>query len=367
MEMLAVIEMKMFADIYRGKRVLVTGHTGFKGSWLALWLREMGAEVTGLALPEERQPSHWAMLKLPMNDCRINICNYDALVYEFAEKRPEIVFHLAAQPLVRQSYRDPLETWSTNVMGTANVLEACRQTSTVRAIVAITTDKCYENQEWPWGYRENDRLGGHDPYSASKAASELLAESYRSAFFNTEMSPLLATARAGNVIGGGDWSEDRLIPDLVRALEHNHSLEIRSPNATRPWQHVLESLSGYLLLGQKLLMRDKTFVGAWNFGPEQGGNLTVAEVLNRLHQQWGNISWYVTEKTQPHESTLLYLDSAKAHSKLEWNPVWSLDTTLAKTADWYRAWLEEGKVISNQQLAEYVSAARKAQAVWAIS
>jgi len=359
--------MRVFADIYRGKRVLVTGHTGFKGSWLSLWLREMGAEVTGIALPAESQPSHWATLKLPMDDCRINICDYDALVDEFAVKRPEIVFHLAAQPLVRRSYRDPLETWSTNVMGTANVLEACRQTSTVRAIVVVTTDKCYENQEWSWGYRENDRLGGHDPYSASKAASELLAASYRSAFFNTETSPLLATARAGNVIGGGDWSEDRLIPDLVRAIERNQSLEIRSPNATRPWQHVLESLSGYLLLGQKLLMGDKAFVGAWNFGPQLDGNLTVVEVLNRLHHQWEKVSWYVSEKTQPHESTLLYVDSAKAHGKLEWQPVWSLDTTLTETVDWYRAWTEEGKAISNQQLAEYVSAARQAQAVWAVS
>ena len=367
MEMLAVIEMRVFADIYRGKRVLVTGHTGFKGSWLSLWLREMGAEVTGIALPAESQPSHWAMLQLPMDDCRINICHYDALVDVFTEKRPEIVFHLAAQPLVRRSYRDPLETWSTNVVGTANLLEACRQTATVRAIVAITTDKCYENQEWPWGYRENDRLGGHDPYSASKAASELVAASYRSSFFNTEASPLLATARAGNVIGGGDWSEDRLIPDLVRALEHNQSLEIRSPNATRPWQHVLESLSGYLLLGQKLLMGDEAFVGPWNFGPELDGNRTVVEVLDKLNRQWEKLSWYVTEKQQPHESKLLYLDSAKARTKLQWQSVWDIDTTLTKTADWYRAWLEQGTAISHQQLADYVSEAKLAQAVWADS
>ena len=357
--------MKLFADIYRGKRVLITGHTGFKGSWLALWLNQLGAHVTGIALPAETQPNHWDLLGLATNAHYLDIREPDALKRAFLATKPEIVFHLAAQPLVRRSYRDPLETWSTNVMGTANVLEACRQTTSVRAIVAITTDKCYENNEWPWGYRENDRLGGHDPYSASKAGSELVAASYRNAFFNAENSPLLATARAGNVIGGGDWSEDRLIPDLVRAVSQGQSLEIRSPYATRPWQHVLESLSGYLLLGRFLLQGDKAYAEAWNFGPEPEGNRTVSEVLGKLNSHWSSLRWHVTEKPQPHEATLLYLDSAKARGKLHWQPVWNFDTALEKTAGWYRAWLESGRVTSLEQLVDYITAAMQTDVEWA--
>ncbi|MBF0414797.1 MAG: CDP-glucose 4,6-dehydratase [Magnetococcales bacterium] len=360
-----ILEVRQFADIYRGKRVLVTGHTGFKGSWLTLWLHELGAEVTGVSLSPDTQPNHWNLLQLPIDDHRLDIRDINALKQVIKEKPPEIVFHLAAQPLVRRSYRDPLETWSTNVMGTVNILEACRQTSEVRAIVAITTDKCYENHEWPWGYRENDRLGGHDPYSASKAGAELVAASYRSAFFNTENALLLATARAGNVIGGGDWSEDRLIPDLIRALEMQKSLEIRSPHATRPWQHVLESLSGYLMLGQKLLVGDKNFAEAWNFGPDPEGKRTVSEILGKLNLLWENMRWHITERSQPHETTLLYLDSAKARSRLHWQPVWNIDVTLEKTADWYRAWLQSGQIISRQQLADYVSTAARGDCVWA--
>ncbi len=356
--------MNLFADIYRGKRVLITGHTGFKGSWLALWLHELGAEVTGIALAPESQPSHWDLLNLPICNYKLDIRDIRAVQQTFKSVQPEMVFHLAAQPLVRRSYRDPIETWSTNVMGTVNVLEASRQTPSVHTIVVITTDKCYENKEWPWGYRENDGLGGHDPYSASKAGSELVAASYRSAFFKTKAAPLLATARAGNVIGGGDWSEDRLIPDLIRAIETNQSLEIRSPISTRPWQHVLESLSGYLLLGQRLLEGDETFAEAWNFGPEPEGNRTVAEVLGKLNQHWGSIRWHITDKPQPHEASLLYLDSSKAHSKLHWQPVWSIDTTLAKTADWYQTWLEDKQTISHQQLTDYISAAKQAKTEW---
>jgi len=359
-----MLGMKLFADIYRGKRVLLTGHTGFKGSWLTLWLHGLGAKVTGVSLPPGSEPNHWDLLALTIDDRRFDIRDANALARIIQETQPEIVFHLAAQPLIRRSYRDPLESWSTNVMGTANVLEACRQTPSVRAIVVITTDKCYENREWPWGYRENDRLGGHDPYSASKAGAELVVASYRTAFFNTETAPLLATARAGNVIGGGDWSEDRLIPDLIRALEKNQSLEIRSPQATRPWQHVLESLSGYLLLGQRLLGGDQTFAEAWNFGPEPEGNRTVAEVLGKLNQHWPNLRWHVTDKPQPHEATLLYLDSAKARSHLHWQPVWRVDATMAKTADWYRAWLETGQIISRQQLADYFTEAHRMNIEW---
>ncbi len=356
--------MKQFSDVYRGKRVLLTGHTGFKGSWLALWLTELGAEVTGVSLPPDTHPNHWDLLNLKIDDRRADIRDFVALSKIVAEIKPELVFHLAAQPLVRRSYRDPLETWSTNVMGTANLLEACRHTPSVQAIVVITTDKCYENNEWPWGYREIDRLGGHDPYSASKAGAELVAASYRNAFFNTETAPLLATARAGNVIGGGDWSEDRLIPDLVRATVNKQSLEIRSPNATRPWQHVLESLSGYLLLGQKLLERNKVCAAPWNFGPEPEGNRAVGEMLERLSVHWPDLHWHQTDKSQPHESTLLYLDSAKAKSQLDWRPVWNIDTTLAKTAEWYLAWLEKESVVSRKQLAQYLDAAHAANASW---
>ena len=358
--------MKQFCDVYRGKRVLVTGHTGFKGSWLCLWLNQLGAEVVGISLAPETQPNHWNLLDLEstVQHHALDIRHAAEVASTLKAIRPEVVFHLAAQPLVRRSYRDPLDTWSTNVMGTANVLEACRQTSAVRAIVVVTTDKCYENQERSLGYREGDRLGGHDPYSASKAGSELVAASYRSAFFHNDGAPLLATARAGNVIGGGDWSEDRLVPDLVRAIVARQSLEIRSPHATRPWQHVLESLSGYLFLGQKLIEGDKNFDGAWNFGPVHNGNCTVAEVLHTLKTNWPEMRWHQTHSPQPHEANLLFLDITKARSQLGWSHVWDLDTTLGKTADWYRTFLESNTTISAKQLSQYVEAAKNAQAGW---
>jgi len=358
--------MNLFADVYQGRKVLLTGHSGFKGSWLALWLRQLGAQVTGVALPPETSPSHWDLLRLEMDSRYADIRDFDALRAVFAEIQPEAVFHLAAQPLVRRSYADPLNTWSSNVTGTANVLEACRQTASVRAIVAVTTDKCYENQEWPWGYRENDRLGGHDPYSASKAGAELVAQSYRLAFFNQAGSPLLATARAGNVIGGGDWSEDRLIPDLVRAVARGESLEIRSPRATRPWQHVLESLSGYLLLGQHLLEGKPGFAEAWNFGPDDAGNQPVEQVLRRLRQTWPDMRWHVATAPQPHEAGLLHLDSTKARHRLGWLPVWSLEESLAATADWYRRHLENQTLASREQLALYIETARHKKLDWTL-
>jgi CDP-glucose 4,6-dehydratase len=356
--------MKLFGDIYSGRKVLITGHTGFKGSWLALWLKELGAIVSGVSLSPVFNKSHWDLLQLNLNDHRQDIRDFEALQKIFHEVKPEIVFHLAAQPLVRNSYLQPLETWSTNIMGMANVLEACRQTGSVQAIVAITSDKCYENCEWPWGYRENDRLGGHDPYSASKAGAELLASSYRKAFFNLNSYPLLATARSGNVIGGGDWSEDRLLPDLMRSIIKSESLEIRFPQATRPWQHVLESLSGYLLIGQKLLIGDKISAEAWNFGPETEGNKTVSELLTKLNKQWTLVNWHINSKNLYHEASLLYIDSSKARSKLGWQPVWNFETAVEKTVNWYRAWIEKDEIISRLQLFEYIEKASRAKIDW---
>lgn len=356
--------MKLFGEQYLGRRVLLTGHTGFKGSWLALWLNDLGANVIGVALSPDMVPNHWNLLGLDIPDHRLDIREYSALVRIVRDTQPEIVFHLAAQPLVRRSYREPLETWATNVMGTANLLEACRKVESIRAIVVVTTDKCYENKECLRGYNESDRLGGHDPYSASKAAAELVSSSYRSAFFHEVQSPLLATARAGNVIGGGDWSEDRLIPDLVRAVASASQLEIRFPQATRPWQHVLESLSGYLLLGQKLLEGHNEFAGAWNFGPDPKDNRTVAEVLMRMKSHWPELDWKVTERVQPHEANLLYLDSTKAYEKLGWQPTWALDDALIATVEWYRAYLSENRVESRSQLAAFIAKAQSAGRQW---
>lgn len=356
--------MQQFGDIYRNRRVVVTGHTGFKGSWLSLWLTELGADLYGFALPPETSPSHWDLLHLGIPDEFKDIREYAAVTAYLEQTQPEIVFHLAAQPLVRRSYRDPLETWYTNVIGTANLLEACRQTPSVRAIVVITTDKVYENREWPWGYREVDRLGGHDPYSASKAATELVVASYQKAFFSDASAPLVATARAGNVIGGGDWSEDRLVPDLVRAMQGGTEVEIRSPHATRPWQHVLECLSGYLLLGQKLLEGNHEYAEAWNFGPEVTSNQPVATVLARLQVYWPELQWRITEQHHPHEAHLLYLDSSKAIKRLNWQPVWSLETSLAVTAGWYNSYLSGNQTISRRQLSDFVAAAADARLCW---
>lgn len=355
----------MFEQIYYGRRVLITGHTGFKGSWLALWLKYLGAEVIGISLPPETNPNHWELLGLDINSFYIDIRDETLLQQKITEIQPEIVFHLAAQPLVRRSYQQPVATWATNVVGTANVLQACRQVGELKAIVVITTDKCYENNEWVWGYRETDRLGGHDPYSASKAGSELVASSYRKAFFNTPSSPLLATARAGNVIGGGDWSEDRLIPDLVRALSAGQALEIRSPNATRPWQHVLECLSGYLALGQQLLKNNSAFAEAWNFGPEREGNRKVQQVLSTLQANWPSVNWHCSASPQPHEAQLLHLDSSKAREQLLWRPVWTFEEGVAATAEWYEIWLTENKVISLNQIENYIVKARELGLSWA--
>ena len=360
------VVMKSFSNIYNGKRVLLTGHTGFKGSWLALWLKNLGAITTGIALDAPSHPSHWDLLKLEMPEERIDIRDFKAVMSVFERTAPEIVFHLAAQPLVRRSYRDPIETWSTNVVGTVNILEACRQCDSVRAIVVITSDKCYENREWDWGYRENDRLGGHDPYSASKAGAELVVASYRNAYFFDKNSPLLASARAGNVIGGGDWAEDRLIPDIVRAVESGTPLVVRSPSATRPWQHVLESLTGYLLLGQMLLERRQEYADGWNFGPASEANRTVAEVLSAMRSYWPAIHWELANYRESHEANLLYLNSAKARKRLQWEGVWTFSQAIEYTASWYKEYIEYDRVNSELQLFRYVADAQAAGMHWSI-
>lgn len=336
---------------YRNRRVLLAGHTGFKGSWLALWLQNWGAHVSGTARAPEYSPNHWDLLKLVMPARRQDIRDFVAFSQILNSERLEIVFHLAVQPLVRRSYRQSLKTWSTNLIGTTNPLKSSRLYDSVRAIVVITRDKCYENQEWPWGYREHDRLGSHDPYSATKAACELLVNSYRRSFFQQDDSPLLATASVGNVIGGCSWSEDRLNPDLVRAMAQRQPLEIRSPQVTSPLQHVLESLNAYLLLGQRFAP------DAWNFDHDTDSNLSVSKILHGLKGNWPTLDWCLNSEQQVHETNLLYLDSAKVRQKLDWRPVWSLHKTLSATAAWYQHHAQTGQILSELQLQNYQQAA----------
>ena len=354
----------MFGGCYRGKRVLVTGHTGFKGSWLALWLTSLGAQVTGLALAPPTAPNHWDLLDLDIEDLRIDIRDASAVADAVRRVRPEMVFHLAAQALVRASYADPLGTWGSNVMGTAHVLEACRQAGTTEAVLVVTSDKCYDNREQSIAFRETDLLGGHDPYSASKASAELLTASYRDAFFRNERGPRVATARAGNVIGGGDWAQDRLVPDLVRAMASGAQLDVRSPHSVRPWQHVLEPLSGYLLLGQHLLEARPGAASPWNFGPPASQACSVEKVLAKLQTHWPQLACTVSSMPHPHEARTLQLDSTKARDELGWLPVWSLDDALGATAAWYRAH-QAGQVLSATQLQTYVDAALHAGSPWA--
>jgi len=362
--------MKYFSDIYKNKKVLVTGHTGFKGSWMCLWLEKLGAEVYGIALDPPSAQNHFEQLNLQMKDIRLDIRNREQIQKEISAIQPDIVFHLAAQPLVRTSYEIPIETWETNVIGSLNIYEACRNTASVRVIVSITTDKVYENKEWCWGYRENDPLGGHDPYSASKAGADIATTSFRRSFWPTEEygkshHVLMAQTRAGNVIGGGDWAKDRLIPDLMRGAQNNEEAILRNPSSTRPWEHVLEPLSGYFLLGQKLWEKHSEYAKPWNFGPAEVGVLPVSGVVQALSEAWPKLKYRIeTPKHAPHEAGLLTLDCSQARTELQWKPVWDGPNCFYKTAEWYREYLENSRVISVQQLEEYQADATKMNLCW---
>jgi CDP-glucose 4,6-dehydratase len=345
------------SQFWSGKRVLITGHTGFKGSWLTLWLQSLGAQVSGFALQPPTQPSLFELAGVAqgINDQRGDLRDLGALLELIAETRPQIVLHLAAQPLVREAYRDPLGTYSSNVMGTLNLLEAIRQIGGVRACVLVTTDKVYANQEWLWPYRENEPLGGHDPYSSSKACCELLAQSYAASFFPAqryaEHGLALATARAGNVLGGGDFAPERLIPDVLKAWSANEPVTLRYPQAVRPWQHALEPLAGYLLLAAGLYEQGPALGGAWNFGPGEGDMCSVGEVVELLARRWPRGPGIRIEPSELHEAGLLRLDSSRAHQLLGWKPRWSLQQCLEHTLDWHLAW-KSGKNMREMTLAQ---------------
>lgn len=328
---------------YKDKNVLITGHTGFKGAWLAIWLKELGANVIGYSLDPVNENDLFVLSQLDdkIIDIRGDIRDYQKLKSVFDEYKPEIVFHLAAQPLVRYSYDHPAYTYEVNVMGTLNVLEAIRKCETVKAGIIITSDKCYENKEWVWGYRENDPMGGYDPYSSSKGCCELLVSSYRNSFFHAdsfkEHGKLIASVRAGNVIGGGDWSLDRIIPDSIKSLEANKDIIVRSPKSIRPWQHVLEPLGGYLYLGAKMLEQGTPYTGSWNFGPVYNSIASVEDLVNKVIDYWGSGKWvFQQNNSYSHEAKLLSLDISKAKYELNWQPRWDINKTVEKTIEWYK-------------------------------
>lgn len=327
-------------DVYKGQRVFITGHTGFKGGWLSVWLKQMGANVTGFALAPTTTPNLFDLAQVGdgiqshVGDVRDASQLRDVL----EQTQPTLVFHMAAQPLVRLSYTDPVGTFATNVMGTVHLLDAARHVPSVRGVVVVTSDKCYDNREWVWGYRENEAMGGADPYSCSKGCAELVTAAYRRSFTGPKSSLSIASGRAGNVFGGGDWSDDRLVPDIVKAVMNDRTVVLRNPGAVRPWQHVLEPLSGYLLLGQRLLSGEPAWADAWNFGPDAGADLTVGELTETVLQRWGKGRLEIQpDPSAPHEANLLRLDSSKARKLLKWRPVLSLGEAIAWTVDWYRA------------------------------
>lgn len=355
------MEALVTGDAWRGRRVFITGHTGFKGSWLALWLADLGAEVTGYALPPPTDPSLFAQARVGemLHGIEGDVRDMASLEAAIAAARPEVVFHLAAQSLVRASYERPVETYATNVMGTVHLLDACRRVEEVRAIVCITSDKCYENREWVWPYRESDAMGGHDPYSSSKGAAELVIAAYRRSFL--DMAKGVASVRAGNVIGGGDWAPDRLVPDIVRALEAYQRPVIRSPGSVRPWQHVLEALGGYIMIAERLLAGDAAAAGGWNFGPADDDTRPVGWIVEQMLAAWGASGWDRPAGEQPHEAGILKLDCSKVRSELGWRPALSLAQALTKVVEWHRAVSQgaDAREICLTQLRDYRAALRE--------
>lgn len=358
--------MVMDKNFWRGKRVLLTGHTGFKGSWLSLWLQSLGAEVTGYALTPSTNPSLFEVANVDKGIRSIigDVRDLDRLVEVLSEHQPQIIFHMAAQPLVRYSFDHPVETFATNVMGTVNVLEAARHASGLRVVVNVTSDKCYENREWAWGYRENDPMGGYDPYSSSKGCAELVTAAYRRSYFSAsgsdKPSVTLASARAGNVIGGGDWAEDRLIPDFMRSIIAGRPVIIRNPKAIRPWQHVLEPLRGYLILAERLWTHGPEYADAWNFGPNDDDTRPVEWIVEKLTRLWGEgAQWQIDDRQHHHEAKYLKLDISKSRMSLSWAPRWTLEDALVQVVEWYRAWQggENMREICLQQINAYDAAA----------
>lgn len=357
----------LLMNVYRGRRVLVTGHTGFKGSWLALWLSEIQADVAGFALAPTTERDNFVCSRVSegIRDIRGDIRDFGALRKVFDEFKPEFVFHLAAQAIVRDGYADPKKTFDTNIGGTVNVLECCRLTDSVRVIVNVTSDKCYENKEWYWGYRESDPMGGYDPYSSSKGCSELVSSAYRNSFFSgsppAASTAVLSTVRAGNVIGGGDWAKDRIVPDCIRALEAEVPIQVRNPHAVRPWQHVLEPLSGYLLLGAMMSEHGNRYAGAWNFGPERVSTITVGELVGLMVDAWGSGSWESPSLgAQVHEASLLTLDISKARYEIGWSPIMGVKEAVQKSVAWYRDCSGGGDMglFSKQQISHYMNQMR---------
>lgn len=349
---------KVHKDFWQGRRVFVTGHTGFKGSWMCLWLQSMGAVVRGVALNPPTNPSLFEVASVAdrMDSFLLDIRDFSRVRASIEEFKPEVIFHMAAQPLVRRSYDEPLETYSTNLMGTLHVLEAARYVDTVKSIVNVTTDKCYENKEWVWGYRENDPMGGHDPYSSSKGCVEIASNAYRKSFL-IDSGIGMATVRAGNVIGGGDWAIDRLMPDVLRALEAKKLIVLRNPTATRPWQHVLEPLSGYLMLAERLFHEGQTYAEGWNFGPHDEDCRPVQWLVDKSCEIWGENAAFETDfRTQPHEANLLKLDISKARNRLGWEPTWPLLKSLNNIVTWHKSWLGGKNMhkVCMDQIKEYV-------------
>lgn len=360
----------LFGGVYKNKRVLITGHNGFKGSWLTYWLSEMKAEITGVSLDNKDELNHLSLLDASHKSITQDIKEKEGITKVIQDADPEIIFHLAAQSLVRDSYENPYDTFMTNVMGTINILDAARTLKNLKAIVIVTSDKCYDNKEWHWGYREHEAMGGKDPYSSSKGCAELVTSAYRNSFFNLKHfgvnhNTLIASVRAGNVIGGGDWAKDRIIPDMVKAAISNDILKIRSPHATRPWQHVLEPLSGYLCVGQNLLNGNEEVAQGWNFGPENENNQHVIDIVDKSKFYWDKVSYELDKESTLYEAQNLMLDSSKAKRELKWLPVWNYENTIKETITWYNRYHENNVVLTQNQLYKFVKDARGRNINWA--